>query len=72
MGGVRTMGIKELRPVLGDRVDAAFYADEPTVITSHGKPRAAIVPHDWYVEMCKAKGIPVDTASGERDNPSRS
>lgn len=64
MKGVRAMGIKDLRPVLGDRVDAAFYADEPTVITSHGKPRAAIVPHEWFVEMCKARDIPLPEITG--------
>ncbi len=45
------MGIVELRPVLGDRVDAAFYQGEPTVITKNDKPRAAIVPYEWLERM---------------------
>ena len=53
------MGIRDLRPVLGDRVDAAFYADEATVITKQGKPRAVIVSHEWFVNACKQMGLPV-------------
>lgn len=53
------MGIVDLRPVLGDRVDAAFYGHELTVITKKGKPRAGLVPYEWMVEICKQKGIKI-------------
>lgn len=43
-------GVEELRAELGDRVDAAHHAGEVTVITKHGKPRAVIVPYEWYRE----------------------
>lgn len=45
------MGIADLRPVLGERVDAAYFQGEPTVITKNDKPRAAIVPYAWYERM---------------------
>lgn len=53
------MGIVDVRPILGDRVDAAYYTGEVTVITKKGRPRAALVPYDWAVQMCKERGIPV-------------
>lgn len=61
------MGIVDLRPVLGDRVDAAFYSGEPTVITKKGKPRAGLVPYEWLVEMCREKGIPVPEPEASAD-----
>jgi len=62
------MGIVDLRPILGDRVDAAYYTEQPTVITKQGKPRAGLVPYAWLVEMCEARGIPVpDTEATESD-----
>lgn len=63
------MGIVDLRPVLGDRVDAAFYKGDLTVITKQGKPRAGLVPYEWLVEMCELKGLPVpppDAAADEQ------
>jgi prevent-host-death family protein len=61
------MGIVDLRPVLGDRVDAAYYKSDPTVITKQGKPRAGLVPYEWLVEMCKARGLPVPEESTSAD-----
>ena len=61
------MGIVDLRPVLGDRVDAAFYKSDPTVITKQGKPRAGLVPYEWLVEMCKQKGLPLPDSETSAD-----
>lgn len=61
------MGIVDLRPVLGDRVDAAFYRQDLTVITKKGKPRAGLVPYEWLVEMCKERGIPVPDQTASAD-----
>jgi hypothetical protein len=59
MEGVRDMGIVDLRPVLGDRVDAAYYAKEMTVITKKGKRRAAIVPYEWAEKMAQEHGVQI-------------
>lgn len=58
------MGIVELRPVLGDVVDAAFYQQEATIVTKNDRPRAAIVPHTWLAELdaYRAKYGPLPTA----------
>lgn len=45
------MGIVELRPVLGDRVDAAYYSGETTVITKKDRPRAVLVPCAMLEEL---------------------
>lgn len=61
MKGIKTMGIMELRRALGQRIDAAHFHGEPTIIKNEKKnePRAAIVPYSWLVEVCKVKGIPL-------------
>jgi prevent-host-death family protein len=45
------MGIKELRPDLGRRVDLAFFGNQPTVITKNEEPRAVLIPYAWYEEI---------------------
>lgn len=40
--------ISEVRDHLGDRIDAAHYRGEVTVVTKKGATRAVIVPHGWY------------------------
>ena len=48
---VTRMGIRELREQLGRRVDAAYFRDEPTVITSSGEPRAVIISYaEWQAQ----------------------
>jgi prevent-host-death family protein len=47
------LNIEEARPVLGEIVDRAAYADEHFVITRNGKPRAVIVGVEWF-EAAKA------------------
>jgi len=56
------MGIVDLRPVLGERVDAAYYAQELTVITKKGKKRAAIVPYEWVEKLIAEHGTRTATA----------
>ncbi|MEV2239483.1 hypothetical protein [Micromonospora sp. NPDC049891] len=53
MKGVEVMGIMQLRKALGQRIDAAFFHGEPTVIKNEKKdePRAALIPYDWLVEL---------------------
>lgn len=41
----------EVRDALGQRVDAAHFADEATVITKNGQPRAVLVSYEWYREL---------------------
>jgi PHD/YefM family antitoxin component YafN of YafNO toxin-antitoxin module len=54
MEDIRKMGIVELRPILGDRVDAAFYQREPTIITKNDKPRAVLASYDqWSAERAE-------------------
>lgn len=49
------MGIAELRPALGVRVDAAHYLKEPTYVSKKGKVWAAIVPREWVDELMELR-----------------
>jgi prevent-host-death family protein len=42
------VSIEEARRTLGDIIDRARVASEPTRITRHGKPAAVVVPVEWY------------------------
>lgn len=54
MEDIRKMGIVELRPILGDRVDAAYFQGEPTIITKNDKPRAVIASYEqWSTERAE-------------------
>jgi PHD/YefM family antitoxin component YafN of YafNO toxin-antitoxin module len=44
----KTMPLVEARDALGQRVDAAHYADEATVITKNGNPRAVLISFEWF------------------------
>lgn len=44
MGDTTRMGIKEIRAALGQRIDAAYFLGENTVLTKNNQDRAAIVP----------------------------
>lgn len=51
------MNIADLRRELGDRIEAAFFRDEPTIIR-HGRrqePRAALVPAKWLDELYRLR-----------------
>ncbi|GGZ23427.1 hypothetical protein GCM10010387_15740 [Streptomyces inusitatus] len=40
----------DLRKQLGQRVDAAHFAGEATVVERHGTPRAVLVSYEWWVQ----------------------
>ena len=42
------MNIEQARPVLGEILDRARLANEPTAITRNGKPAAVVVGLEWY------------------------
>lgn len=42
------MAMRDVRASLGQRVDAAHYADDVTVITKNGEPRAVLVSYEQY------------------------
>ena len=44
MEGAQEVPLHKLREHLGERVDAAHYTGETTIITRHGRPRALLVP----------------------------
>jgi prevent-host-death family protein len=50
---VDEMSIERARLKLGDVVDLARIAGQPTLITRQGKPAAVVVSVDWY-EQAKA------------------
>lgn len=47
---MRTAAIEEARAKLGDLVDIARLAGEPTMITRYGRPAAVVVGAEWYQE----------------------
>lgn len=51
---MRTASVEEARIGLGDVIDRARLAGEPTLITRYGKPAAVVVGEDWYrlAEQC--------------------
>ncbi len=42
------MPLMEVRDTLGQRVDAAHYGDEHTIITKNGQPRAVLVSYETW------------------------
>jgi prevent-host-death family protein len=42
------MGLRDIRADIGRRVDAAYFQDEPTIITKNDEPRAVIVSYQWF------------------------
>jgi prevent-host-death family protein len=55
---MQTVRLEEARAGLGDLVDRARLAGEPTLITRYGRPAAVVVGEDWYrrAEECLASG----------------
>lgn len=53
MKGVTTMGIMGLRTRLAERIEAAFFHGEHTVVKNERRdePRAVLVPYTWWVEQ---------------------
>jgi prevent-host-death family protein len=46
--------IERARRALGEVVDRARYAGEPSMITRQGKPAAVVVSAEWYASARKA------------------
>ncbi len=44
------MGIRETRERLGDRVNAAHYLGEVTIIERNGTPFAVLIPYQWWTD----------------------
>jgi prevent-host-death family protein len=45
---VTTMGAREFREKLGQRIDAAHWKGEPTIVEKNGDPRAVLIPYaEW-------------------------
>lgn len=55
MEGTPTMGIREIRADFGARVDAAFFLEEPTVVTKSNKPRAVLVSYAFYEDALRLR-----------------
>jgi len=47
---VKSVSIEEARAGLGDLVDRARLAGEPTLITRYGRPAAVVVGAEWFQE----------------------
>lgn len=45
---MRTVSVEEARAGLGDLIDRARLAGEPTLITRYGRPAAVVVSEDWH------------------------
>ena len=50
------MGIRAIREHLGDRVNAAHYLGEPTIIERNGHPFAVLVPYAWWEQRRNTEG----------------
>jgi prevent-host-death family protein len=62
--GMQTMQIEEARRQLGELVDQARLAGEPTLIMRYRKPAAVLVPVSWYEEAAEALHGPQAPAHG--------
>lgn len=47
---MRTSSLEDARAGLGDLIDRARLAGEPTLITRYGRPAAVVVSEHWYRE----------------------
>lgn len=67
---METVSIEEARRTLGDLVDRARLAGDPTLITRHGKAAAVVVSASWYAEaesvLASASGAPVSDSEGRK------
>lgn len=48
------MPLMEVRDSLGQRVDAAHFGDEHTIITKNGQPRAVLVSYETFRALTDA------------------
>lgn len=59
-----TVQIEEARKQLGELVDRARLAGEPTMIVRYRTPAAVLVPVGWYEEALEALHGPQDAIHG--------
>jgi prevent-host-death family protein len=64
MAPVRTVSVEEARAGLGDLIDRARLAGEPTLITRYGRPAAVVVSEEWYQEAEAALSSPAGAIIG--------
>ena len=65
------MQIEEARRTLGELVDQARLAGEPTLIMRYRKPAAVLVPVSWYEEAEAALVLAADGSETDRGGVSR-
>jgi prevent-host-death family protein len=63
---MRTVSIEDGRKQLGELVDLARIAGEPTMITRYNKPAAVLVSADWY-EQAERLMSAVDGPATDRE-----
>jgi prevent-host-death family protein len=54
LAGVSAVPLGVFRKHLPERVEAAYFTEEPTAITTNGHPRAVVVSVDWYERAVEA------------------
>jgi prevent-host-death family protein len=47
---MQEIGVEAARLKLGEIVDRARLADQPTTLTRYGQPAAVVVSYEWYSE----------------------
>lgn len=62
---MRTVSVQEARAKLGDLVDIARLAGEPTMITKHGRPAAVLVNPEWFEATQRSN---IGPSGGEDDH----
>lgn len=71
---MRTTSLEEARAGLGDVIDRARLAGEPTLITRYGRPAAVVVSEDWYrlaeecLMTCDGPARPSNGPAGGRND----
>ncbi len=45
------VAVSDARKDLGKLVDAAHYAGQHTIVAKNDKPRAVVVPYEWWREQ---------------------
>ncbi|RCV49728.1 GIY-YIG nuclease family protein [Marinitenerispora sediminis] len=53
---ITTVPLGIFRQNIPDRVEAAHFRNEATVVTKNGEPRAALVPYSWLKDLISQKG----------------
>lgn len=66
---MEAMQIEEARKTLGELVDRARLAGEPTLIMRYRKPAAVLVPVGWYEEAEAVLSEVGPTMAREARNP---